>query len=330
MSNDPTTVPVEVLLEGVHQLQTMGIAFLTLSALTVGLRMYVRIIMIKKFRPEDWAMVAGFLFSTAHIIISITNCDFAADIIKGNLSVLPLYTRVFRAAGVTYILTLAALKVSICFFFLHVFGVAHHRQRIAVWVIMISSVLSGLVYMPLGCFTCAQFKVFPGLVNHCPNSVQRAASICFVIFSITQIAGDIVLSLLGCHALWGANMPHPTKISAIFLLCLGSCGGVASTVRLYLFLDPANINTYTQQTMALVRCILIELGTCVIAANLAMVKPLFQAVLVRMGFISVLETAQGLPGHDMSPKTLRGSNQRSSDLQYGTKSVLTTIVTRPV
>ncbi|GAM91378.1 hypothetical protein ANO11243_094280 [Dothideomycetidae sp. 11243] len=186
---------------------------------------------------------------------------------------------------------------------------------------MVTSVISGLLYMPLGCFTCAEFKVFPGLPNHCPGAVQHAASSLFVIFSVTQIVGDVVLSLLACIALWGGKMPLPTKISGIFLLCIGSCGGVASAVRLYFFLDPANINTYTQQTMALVRCVLIELGTCVIAANLAMIKPLFQALLLKAGLISDLHSgpASGIP--NMALKTLhaadRGNSSVSSDPDLG-------------
>ncbi|KAF2152863.1 hypothetical protein K461DRAFT_267547 [Myriangium duriaei CBS 260.36] len=331
MSSDPTTVSTESLLHSIHELQVTGIAFLTLTILSVAVRMFVRIKMIKKFGPEDWAMVATFMVTVAHIIVSITNCQLAIDIIKGDVSKYPLYNNLFRAAGATYVATLIFLKISLCFFFLHIFS--HKRGfRIAIWGIMILSTILGVIYLPLGSFTCAQFKVFPGIVNTCAKGIQRSASVTFIMFSITNIVGDFVLAGLGCSALWGSKLPTPTKVLAVLLLLLGSCGGIASTIRLAIFLTPANLATYTQQTLALIRWILIELSFSVIAANLAMVRPLVHSLLVKMGFVT---TTTGTT-YGTAPRMTTGrAGTRNTDIEDlndadvgpgGSKTGMTTIV----
>ncbi|KAF2149737.1 hypothetical protein K461DRAFT_323279 [Myriangium duriaei CBS 260.36] len=283
------TITVAELVRAIIDIQDTGIAFLVLLIASVSVRMFVRIHMIKKFGPEDWAMLATFFISTAHIILSITNCHLAIEIANGNSKLLHLYNNMFRAAGATYIATLITVKISIGYFFIHIFS--HQRyKRIAIYAMMILSTLLGIAYLPLGNFSCAQFKVFPGVTKSCPAPVQHAASILFVAFSIVNIGSDFALALMGCFALWQAKLPILTKISASLLLCLGSMGGVASTVRLAIWFTPADLAKYSQETLALVRWILIELAFSVIAANLAMIRPLFHAGLVKLGLITNIGT----------------------------------------
>lgn len=156
----------------------------------------------------------------------------------------------------------------------------------AIWLIIGLTVALGVGYLPIGNFTCAQFKVYPGVADTCPAPLQSAASTLFIMFSVVDIVGDFILTGLACGALWGSKLPLLTKISAGLLLCLGTLGGVASIVRLSIFLSPAIDAKYTQEMLDLVRWILIELGTGVVAANLAMIRPLFHAGLVRLGLIT--------------------------------------------
>ena len=243
---------------------------------------------------------------------------------------IPDHEQMFEAAGATYISTLVALKISLGFFFIHIFS--HRRYyKIAIYVMMGLSTVLGLTYLPIGNFTCAQFKAFPGIVNKCPQPLQNAASILFVMFSIVNITSDFALTLMACTALWQAKLPTPTKISAALLLCLGSMGGVASSIRLAIWFEPADIAKYTQETLALVRWILIELAFSVIAANLALTRPLFHSLMVKVGLITQIGTTnathQSAGGaRNPLPKSTRTASEGDERLLSDSKRGITVVV----
>ena len=183
----------------------------------------------------------------------------------------------------------------------------------------------------IGNFTCAQFKAFPGIVNKCPQPLQNAASVLFVMFSIVNITSDFALTLMACTALWQAKLPTPTKISAALLLCLGSMGGVASSIRLAIWFEPADIAKYTQETLALVRWILIELAFSVIAANLALTRPLFHSLMVKVGLITQIGTTnathQSAGGaRNPLPKSARSASDGDERLLSDSKRGITVVV----
>ncbi|GAM89131.1 hypothetical protein ANO11243_071660 [Dothideomycetidae sp. 11243] len=325
-SMTPTTITPQALIAAIEEIRETGIAFLTLVVAAVAVRMYVRIIMLKKFGLEDWAMVLTFLVSVAHISMSITNSGLAIELTKGDIKVYNLYINLFKACGATYIATLISIKISLGFFFINIFS--HRRgHRIAIYIMMVLSTVIGLAYLPIGNFTCAQFKEFPGMANNCPASLQRSANVLFVMFSVINIVSDFALSGMACGALWVAKLPLPTKVSAGLLLCLGSVGGVASTIRLGIWLTPADDAKYTQETLALVRWILIELAFSVVAANLAMVRPLFQAMLVKLGLMSLIETTMGTkPATRNTKKSIRNGSHGEEQLMGEVKRTMTILV----
>lgn len=176
--------------------------------------------------------------------------------------------------GAAFMLALMALKISVGFFFLGIF--THQRfHRLYIYFIMISSTILGLSYTPLGYFTCAQLKVFAG-DKSCPVGIQRTSFVLFVLFSLVNIIGDFGLCLLGCAALWHIPQSRLTKLMAGLLLCIGCLGGVASIVRLSLYIAPTTQDKWSQELSWLLRWMVIEVGCSVLAANLVLVKPLFQ------------------------------------------------------
>lgn len=290
-ANDASTtgytasISIPAIIATIEEIRNITIALTVLIVLSVLLRMYVRLGLVKRFDPSDWAMVATFLFAMAHNGTSIYNASVTHRIWSGQVELIGEYKTVLRVSGVFYTLSLKALKISLGYFFLNIFS--HMKiQKMMIWTVMAISTTVGVVYVAVGNLTCAQIKAIPGLETTCPTAVQTAATVLFVIFSIITIVGDFAFALMGIFALWGATMPLPTKLSACILLALGSIGGVASTVRLAVVLEPTNFAKYTQQSFTLLRWVLIEIALGIIAANLAMVRILFQRVLARVGILS--------------------------------------------
>ncbi|PNS15205.1 hypothetical protein CAC42_8206 [Sphaceloma murrayae] len=292
------SISVPEILASIEDVKIIAGVLLALVVLSVSLRFYVRIFITKIIGPEDWSMLATFLCSLAQSAISIVSCDISEAQWKGDTSASSarIYAGISKASGVLYILILIGLKISLGFFFLNIFS-HKKRQRIIIYVIMGLSAFFGIAYLPLGYGTCAQLKVFPGLKTTCPAAVQTAASVVFGIFSLITIAGDFALTLMAIVALWTAKLPVPTKVSACLLLVLGSAGGVASTVRMAIVLKKTDPVAYTQELFLLVKWVLVEIALGIIAANLAMVRPLFHKVLVKMGVITSTQvTKTGVTG----------------------------------
>ncbi|KAF2149668.1 hypothetical protein K461DRAFT_297115 [Myriangium duriaei CBS 260.36] len=279
-----TADPLEVFIASITHIQNVAIVFLVLIIASVSIRMYVRVYMTKKFKTEDWAMVATFVVAVAHVTMAIVICQYSVEALRGHTVVSRINSYLLKTSGVTYILNLILLKISLGYFFLDIFTYQLF-QRTVIYAIMILSAAIGFAYFPIANFTCAQLKPLPGTSDDC--SIQKASSILLILFSLTNILGDFAFMLMAIVALWAAKLPTITKISTIILLCLGSTGGVASVIRLVICLEPTTLANYSKQNLDLLRWIVIELGFSVVATNLALIRPLFHAILSKLGLTNL-------------------------------------------
>ncbi|KAG8631017.1 hypothetical protein KVT40_000157 [Elsinoe batatas] len=97
-----------------------------------------------------------------------------------------------------------------------------------------------------------------------------------------SIASDFLFVLMALWALWGAKIARPTKVLACALLALGAVGGVASTIRFALLARPVTRGNFRQSVYDVGKWTIIEHTTGVVAANLAMVRPLLVALFKRL------------------------------------------------
>ncbi|KAF4549026.1 Hypothetical protein D9617_24g017400 [Elsinoe fawcettii] len=262
-------VSVEEVLRLLSDLKVLCIIMFALACISILLRFFVRLRISKVFGAEDWTMVVVSLLFVAEGALILANIDISRRQFEGDSSdqLEILYT-----------------QISVGFFFLAIFS---HRkiERWIIYVVMVLSTCCGIAYLPLGYGTCAQIKVLPGVNTTCPMVTQTAASATFAAFSIVTVVRDFTLTLLALIALYKVQLPLPTKLSACFLLVLGSVGGLASTVRLAIVLKKTDLSAYTKELFLLYRWVMVEIALGVIAANLALVRPLFHKLLSKMGAI---------------------------------------------
>ncbi|GAM91542.1 hypothetical protein ANO11243_095940 [Dothideomycetidae sp. 11243] len=294
--------PLQALINSIVDIEHVAIAFLVLILVSGFLRMYVRLYMTKKFGPEDWTMVITLLVSSAHLSMAIAISRISIDLITDHGGNYGANVRLLKASGVTYIVTLIALKISLGFFFLTIFTYQRIQRTIIVIIMVLSAVL-GITYFPFGSFTCAQLKGVAGSESTC--HLQRPATILFIVFSIVNILGDFAFVFMACAALWSANLPALTKFITIVLLCMGSTGGVASIVRLVIYLTPSTAANFTKQNLDLLRWVVIELGFGVTVTNLALFRPLLYAMLVKVGCSSFFSSNLSLEDEQRVPNRIR-------------------------
>ncbi|KAF4553558.1 Hypothetical protein D9617_6g092890 [Elsinoe fawcettii] len=272
-----------------NKIETLVIVFAVFITLSMMVRVYVRLAMTKVWGREDWAMLVTYLCSMTQSILSAVIAEIGKDLWSGNASVAKLNDRLSRVSYGFYALTLIALKFSLGFFFLKIFS--HKRaQRITIYTILALHTATGLTYFAFPVFTCVQLKALQGLTDSC--GLQSTSTAIFALFSITNIGSDFAFTGMAVVALWKAKLPVPTKISACALVLLGCVGGIASSIRLAYVLQPTDPLRYTQQLFDLARWVVIELAAGIIAANLAMIRPLLHAFLVKFKLISTQGTTE--------------------------------------
>lgn len=96
------------------------------------------------------------------------------------------------------------------------------------------------------------------------------------LISAFSIISDFGLTLMSFIALRHIQLTKVAKLSAAFLLGLGSFAGAASTVRLAIIIRIGKTKSdTTMDTIHLAEWALIEVGICVGVSNMALIRPFF-------------------------------------------------------
>ncbi|GAM89240.1 hypothetical protein ANO11243_072770 [Dothideomycetidae sp. 11243] len=92
-------------------------------------------------------------------------------------------------------------------------------------------------------------------------------------WSVLNAAGDVLLAVLAVNALWSARMKRSTKLVASLILTLGTVGGIASIVRLYVIAHDNGLGNM-QAGINIAKWTVVEMAAGICAASLACLRPL--------------------------------------------------------
>ncbi|KAF2224689.1 hypothetical protein BDZ85DRAFT_82823 [Elsinoe ampelina] len=260
----------------IRNLAAVLLAFVVLS---VAIRFYVRIKMLGQFGLEDWSMLAAFVFSATQCSIAIAVVTFGIRGAYGDHRARNITMHLSKFSTGMFALALVALKISLGFFFLKIFS--HKKmQRYSITALCILSTITGLAYFAFASFTCTALIIAPGSEVNCP--IQPVSTGVFYAFSIVSIGSDYTFTLMAVYALWRAKLPLTTKLPACALLVMGTVGGIASTIRFSLLVKPVTRENYLASIFDVGKWTIVEHSIGVIAANLAMTRPLLHACVLRV------------------------------------------------
>jgi hypothetical protein len=174
-----------------------------------------------------------------------------------------------------YVFALIFLKLSLAFFYLRII-----IQRWQKWVVYMTAAvfsLYGLTYAFIYLFRCGSN------INH--QLVNRAAGKCIpddTLFVMTYVFGgvdtltDFIYAFLPIYVLWNSNMPLGTKLTAGFLLCIGSVSSICALIRVATL---SNLNSdveFFKQAVQTGLWSVIEPGLAIVATSLAACRPLWR------------------------------------------------------
>lgn len=242
--------------------------------------------------------------------------------------------QLIRYTNIVYTLAMIIVKISIGIFFLKLFSTTSFKwQRWTISGLMIASTIIGLAYLIMTFATCAimvQSQKTTAMhtgTDWCP--IQDTFVSISITYSVFNIVTDFVWTGLAIVALVRAKMSTSTKVSASFLLILGSIGCIASIMRV---VAQAPVTDIRLAGVVLAQWSNIEAGMCIIAGSLMTLRPLVQPAIEKArSTFSSMSSKSSRTGSDASSQKSSGNisviksfRSQESDLEKGSDCVVIT------
>ncbi|KAF7557516.1 hypothetical protein G7046_g6016 [Stylonectria norvegica] len=206
-----------------HALVGTAAVFLAFTWVSVGLRNYTRIFLMKSFQLDDWFMLVAQIIFTAScaFILAGVNTGLGRHneaIQDDNAQVAALMWQALAAA--TYVLNMMFIKLSI-----GVFLIRLSVQKVYTWILMSSLVIIA-IWSTVGffwdIFQCSpvakqwDFRIQGGTCVTASQVVSAAYA-----FSVMTIVSDWLYAILPIPMLWTVKMTKQAKWTVIVILGLG-------------------------------------------------------------------------------------------------------------
>ena len=293
------------------------ITLLALSYISVALRLWARYRITRSPGWDDAAMVTTLLLFTCYCSFLLAIRDrtesgrfFDADSILITLIVSLPGTQLtvleadniaqfVQLSEVFYILTTTFLKVSLGLFFLRV--LTKRWQRLLFYAILTIGVVYGLLYFFVALFQCGNpahiaDNLYASTADQClPEAIHLTAG---YIYGIINILADWTFVLIPISVLVDSDLDRRSKISVSIVMGLGAVGSISAVLRMVYLrgLDMTTLsslngevleydfwnqhdNTTTEQSVKATIWATAEPGTGIIAASIAILRPLLRQVM---------------------------------------------------
>ncbi|KAH6695630.1 hypothetical protein F5X68DRAFT_219990 [Plectosphaerella plurivora] len=266
------------------ELQAVGIGFLTFAYISVALRSYVRVVIVKAFGLDDWLMLLALFFYSLHnaaMFVGIhhgTGRHFA-DLTPAGISggMLNWYLDLLA-----YSLTMIASKCSIAVFLLRITG-TKKVHRYIIWGALAFSVVTTLAFFFVCMLQCKPISYFwTRSGNGSCFDIKVVMSLTYT-FSSFSLLTDAIFTILPIFCVWGLNMSLRNKLLLIPIFFMGTVASSAVAVRF------AYVKTFTDPdflwaTLDIAIWSNVEMGLAISAGSLATLRPLIRITLNRLGF----------------------------------------------
>lgn len=262
---------------------------LVLAFITVVLRGYVRIFLLKAFGGDDWLMAAAMATFAAYNAFSITGVTYGTG---QHVYELPpeYYARAkmwWWCCYLSYSLTMLFSKLSIAWFLLRV-----TISRVHKWIIysaVFITVVSCATFFFVSMFQCKPVSYF--WTQHlssppegtCINP-QVMVGLAYM-FSVFCIVSDFTFALLPAWIVSHLNMRRKTKIALIALMGLGCFGSAAVVVR-FPYMRAIASDDFLYDTSGIAIWSTVEQTLAITAGCLACLQPLVKKVAFKLGLAS--------------------------------------------
>ncbi|KAI0024711.1 hypothetical protein F4780DRAFT_550800 [Xylariomycetidae sp. FL0641] len=269
------------------ELAITTVVFLGLSSVTVFLRCYVKLFLLKAFRTEDWlalGTLATFIVYATFVLMSIQNGagKHAWDVAPEEV---PRALKMRWAGELAYVVTSLFLKFTIGVFLLRI--CSQTWQRAVIWTVLLVCLIFNLFYTFIAAFQCSPVTYFWLQYKYAHDSVpgDGRGGECLdenIVLGSTYAAAainavaDWTLGLLPIALVWNLDLNRRAKFSVAGVLALGSIASSATIVRIPYIWQLAHDNDVLYEFSDLALWSTIENGLGLTVSSIATLRPLFR------------------------------------------------------
>ncbi|KAI1085715.1 hypothetical protein F5B20DRAFT_14758 [Whalleya microplaca] len=275
------------------ELATITLLFLGLSVVTVALRCYVRICLLKSFRLEDWLALGtlmSFIFVSTCIMISI---KYGAGRHLDDVPVenIPQALKMRWAGELGYVVTCLLLKYTVGIFLLRIcsrtWQVSNRTillplYKCVIWAVLLVCLVFSLFYFFMAALQCVPTRYFwlryTGTVSGRCLDKDLITGSTYAAAAINAVA-DWVLGLLPIALVWNLDLGKRAKISVACILALGSIASTATILRIPYVWQLTHDADYLYEFTDLAIWSQVENGLGLTASSIATLRPLFRHLL---------------------------------------------------
>ncbi|KAE8380959.1 hypothetical protein BDV26DRAFT_110369 [Aspergillus bertholletiae] len=258
-----------------EQIFIVTIIFLGISFISVCLRCFVRLRLVKAFGWDDVFMVFAMALNILFALCGITGAVYGMgrkleDVEDGYIETALFW---WWLGQTSYVFTCVVAKISIALALLRLTVAKLHTMLL--WVVIAVSTVVGLVFWFMLTFQCHPVEHFwqrtkPGTCIDTQHLIDMA-----YVYSVFATICDFVLGLLPIALVWNLQMNARTKAALAGILSLGCIASAAVIVRIpYLHNYKAAEFLYATTDISIWSNV--EAGLGITAGSLVTLRPLFR------------------------------------------------------
>ncbi|KAL3496302.1 hypothetical protein BJX62DRAFT_193864 [Aspergillus germanicus] len=250
-----------------------------LSIITVAMRCFVRLYIVRAFGWDDGLMVIALaLFIVLAILCMIGPLAGIGHKMSefDTLTSLRDALLVWWLGQMLYLWASAVAKIAIALALLRL--AVKRVYRIMLWTIIAIVIAIGLVFWLVLLFDCQPISYFWERVTLVAHGKCLSTDVLLIIaylYSGFTIVCDFALGILPACLIWGLQMTQRTKAALVGILSLGAIASVAVVIRLPYLKNYADVD-FLFSTYQIAIWSIMETGLAIIAGSLITLRPLFR------------------------------------------------------
>ncbi|CAL5867120.1 uncharacterized protein PFLUO_LOCUS1332 [Penicillium psychrofluorescens] len=216
-------------------ISTVTAVFLAISAVSVCLRCFVRLHLVRAFGWDDSMMLLAMAFNLAFAVCGIVGCQYGMG---RELAYFIVYPEDFPRAmlcwwlgQIFYVVTCVAAKLSIIITLLRI-----TVERIYAWVLYGAIALAtgvGLVFLFFTIFQCQPVDFFWNRDSEQGTCIDSDVLIAIAyLYSVGAAITDLTIGLLPVALIWNLRMSRRNKQAIMGILGIGCIASAAVIVRI--------------------------------------------------------------------------------------------------
>ncbi|PNH44913.1 hypothetical protein VD0004_g2861 [Verticillium dahliae] len=290
-------------------LQAVAVSLLVAAIISILLRCYVRIFLIKNFGVDDYFMVVAMVFFALFVTSVVLGVKYGTGRHHWDLEPADEQKamQVWWFCYLWYCLCMIASKISIGYFLLRI-----TVRKLDIWIIysvMSITVLVGALFFFATLFQCNPVSFFwdRSLANGTCINIEVIIALTYF-YSACSVICDFTFAILPVFLIMSLRMDRKTRLALVPIVTMACVASSAVVVRFAYVKDFKNPD-FLYSTVDIAIWSTTESGLAIIAGSLATLRPLFRLVARAMGLSTNDPSGYQVSGQRRIPSGMGWANQ---------------------